>query len=302
MKRVFLASILFASFLSIHFHDGPIALHAENVTVSFDIINDDQEIDSIAVMVGEYVFLPQVGVDILARDNVVLSGWFKNENLTNPFYAEDETITTSLTLYSEWRYLNDSIRKAVIQLSETGQTFETGSVTLSLPLYEPLAQGVTYQWQSRLVGAPAWIDIEEAQDASYTPNRNGTFEFRVKYYVQQWISGTWTEVRKESESITITLQGAFDWQVVYYPLGILLIAGLVFWVKRKQPIDYYIQGERVNRLYVDVYEDISVQPTMEKAGYIFSGWFTDPQLQHRFEGMRMPRKKVNLYGEFRKKV
>ncbi len=302
MKRFGLTFSLAFVFLSLFFYPSPIVLHAEDVVVSFIIINDEQTIDPITVSSGSLVTLPQVGEQIISRDNVVLSVWFKDASLTVPFYAEDEVIIDTMTLYSEWRYVSDSVRKASLTLSSSGTSFQTGAVTISLLLYAPLAEGVTYQWQSRLIGAPAWIDIEGANEAQYTPQRNGTYEFRVKYFVQQWLGGSWTEVRKESESVTMTLTGAFDWQLVYYPLGVLIIVGLVFWVKRKQPIDYYIDGILVKRRYMNVYEDISVQPTMEKEGFIFSGWYNDAKFTNPFEGIRMPRKKVMLYGEYRKKA
>ena len=302
MKRFWVALGLIVYSGSLLFQPISSVVHAEDIVVSYVILNDEQEILDTSLSSGSYVTLPQVGNQIIDRDNVVLSPWFKNASLTIPFYAEDESVTQSLTLYSEWRYLNDSIQKASLSLSRPGTSFTTGSVTLSLPLYEPLAQGVTYQWQQRLVNAPAWIDIENANTFDYVPNRNGTYEFRVKYYVQQSIGESATEVRKESQSITITLSGALDWQLIYYPLGLIILISVVLWVNRKQPIDYYIEGKLVNRRYMKVYEDISIQPIMEKDGYSFSGWFKDKELTSAFEGMRMPRKKVILYGAYRKKV
>jgi len=302
MKRFWAALGLIVYSASLLFQPTRYVAHAEDVVVSYDILNDDQVILDSTISSGSYVTLPQVGNQIIERDNVVLSPWFKNASLTLPFYAEDEPVIETLTLYAEWRYLNDSIRKASLSLSQPGTSFTTGSVTLTLLLYEPLAQGVTYQWQSRLVSSPAWIDIADANAFSYTPNRNGTYEFRVKYYVQQSNGESTLELRKESDSITLTLSGAFDWQLIYYPLGLLILIGVVLWVNRKQPIDYYIEGKLIERRYMRVYDDISIQPFLEKDGYTFSGWFIDQALSNPFEGMRMPRKKVILYGAYQKKV
>lgn len=301
MKRVWVALsffILSSATLSLRIEKE---VRAEQISVSYRIINDVQIIEDTLINSGSFLPLPQLGSQIIQRENVTLSSWFKNESLTIPFSFVEESIEQPLTLYAEWQYMNDSIQKASLTLSKSGTSFTTGSVTISFPLYAPLTQGVTYQWQSRLAGAPMWRDIDSANEMTYTPNRNGTYDFRVKYFVQQFILGTWQTVRKESESLTLTFTSTFDWQLVYYPLGLLTLIGVVFWVNRRQPIDYYIGGKRVDRRFMKVYEDISLQPHIEKIGYTFHGWYLDQAETIPFEGMRMPRKKVILYGSYRKK-
>lgn len=211
--------------------------------VHFEILNDDQAIPSVQVSQGQLLTAPIAGTDYIERANVRLNGWYGDAALTDRFDFENDTIVEPITLYAQWAYLKDSISKASLIQSSEGTSFTVGTISLSLVLYAPMQTDLDYQWQQKLVSGIKWIDILGETDATYQPRNNGTYQFRVLYWVQEEDDqGVLETVRKESQAVTLTLSGAFEWQPLLYLLGLSVIGGGLFLFYRKRPLSYVVLG------------------------------------------------------------
>lgn len=271
--------------------------------VGFEILNDDQSIAYQSVSDGAFPIAPIAGSDYVARPNVRLNGWYFDQALTELFDFEQDAIVEPLTLYAEWVYLKDSVSKATLTQSQPGSNFEVGTIELFLVLYAPMQVDLQYQWQQKLPSGLKWIDILGATEASYQPRQNGTYEFRILYWVQEEDNqGVLETVRKESQPVTLTLSGAFDWQPLLYLFGVIIIGGGLFAFYRKQKLSYVVAGgDPIPPKWIRPFEDISLQPKATKKGYTFVGWYLDAPMTLPFEGMRMPQKALVLYAKFQRK-
>jgi hypothetical protein len=271
----------------------------DSITLTFTILNDDQT-RSFALSEGEMFLSPPS--DFILRDNAKLNGWYSDASL-NSFYNFTNPIVTDTTVYARWDYLNPAISFATLYQSMEGDRFESKTMVLSFPLYEPLRVNVRYQWQAAPQFSDDFENIGGANTSEFTPFRNGTFRYRIRYRVPITNSvGTVTDtISYFSQPVTITIYGQQSQLALYIVGGLMLLLGMVLFLRWKRPVYYDVAGGTPispNRFRVG--EDISVQPKASKPGHRFLGWYMDEQQQHPFEGIRMPMKAVRLYAKFKK--
>lgn len=272
----------------------PVMAHAETIVVSFEIVNDDQTIVPATLETPGVVAAPEV----IMRDNVRLDGWYADEQLANAF-SFDTVVNASMTLYAAWDYLIDEDGKAVLTQSEPGAYFESGALTLTLELYEPLRADVTFEWQLKRETGGDWFKIAGATSRSYAPIRNGLHGYRVVYRTPIYDGDTVIDtVRHESASIWIEVHGEFPWLPLVVSIVFLLMFGLVYFLSYKWPIRLYVDGVLYQHLHFRQHEDISDLPRPEKDGFRFDGWHIDKPDGALFAPGRMPRRPLNLHGSF----
>ena len=271
----------------------------DSITLTFTILNDDQT-RSFALSEGEMFLSPPS--DFILRDNAKLNGWYSDASL-NSFYNFTNPIVNDTTVYARWDYLNPAISFATLYQSMEGDRFESKTMVLSFPLYEPLRVNVRYQWQAAPQFSDDFENIGGANTSEFSPFRNGTFRYRIRYRVPITNSvGTVTDtISYFSQPVTITIYGQQSQLALYIVGGLMLLLGMVLFLRWKRPVYYDVAGGTPispNRFRVG--EDISVQPKASKPGHRFLGWYMDEQQQHPFEGIRMPMKAVRLYAKFKK--
>jgi uncharacterized repeat protein (TIGR02543 family) len=291
--------LLFALSLALLLPVSPPLSVDDSITLTFTILNDDQN-KSFSLSEGEMVLNPPT--DFIQRDNAKLNGWYTDASLDS-FYNFSNPILTNTTVYARWDYLNPAISLASLYQSMAGDRFESKTMVLSFPLYEPLRVNVRYQWQAAPQYSDDFDNIGGANSPEFSPFRNGTFQYRIRYRIPitnptGFVTDT---ISYYSEPVTITIYGQQSQVGLYIVGGLMLLLGMVLFLRWKRPVYYDVAGGRAirpNRFRVG--EDISVQPKASKPGYRFLGWYTDDQQQHPFEGMRMPMKAVRLYAKFKK--
>ena len=271
----------------------------DSITLTFTILNDDQT-KSFTLSEGDFFLNPPT--DFIFRDNAKLNGWYSDASL-NSFYNFTNPIVTDTTVYARWDYLNPAISFASLYQSMEGDRFESKTMVLSFPLYEPLRVNVRYQWQAAPQFSDDFENIGGANASEFSPFRNGTFRYRIRYRVPITNSvGTVTDtISYFSQPVTITIYGQQSQLALYIIGGLMLLLGMVLFLRWKRPVYYDVAGGTPispNRFRVG--EDISVQPKASKPGHRFLGWYMDEQQQHPFEGIRMPMKAVRLYAKFKK--
>jgi len=271
----------------------------ETVTVSFIILNDDQT-KVITLNQGDFYF--NAPTDFIIRDNVRLKGWYQDENLTR-FHDFDLPILQDTSVYATWDYLNPAIALAQLTQSIVGDRFESTTMTLTLPLYEPLKEDVRFQWQAAPQNSSDFDNIGGANLDHFSPFRNGTFQYRVRYRLPIYSgSGTIIDyVSYYSNVATISIYG--QQTIVGYIIGLslILLVGFIWFLRIKRPIYYEVDGGEAlppGRFYMG--EDITVQPKAKKKGYRFIGWYENDTLNQPFSGLRMPMKAIKLYAKFKK--
>ncbi len=271
----------------------------ETVTVSFIILNDDQT-KVITLNQGDFYF--NAPTDFVIRDNVRLKGWYQDENLTR-FHDFDLPILQDTSVYATWDYLNPAIALAQLTQSIVGDRFESTTMTLTLPLYEPLKEDVRFQWQAAPQNSSDFDNIGGANLDHFSPFRNGTFQYRVRYRLPIYSgSGTIIDyVSYYSNVATISIYG--QQTIVGYIIGLslILLVGFIWFLRIKRPIYYEVDGGEAlppGRFYMG--EDITVQPKAKKKGYRFIGWYENDTLNQPFSGLRMPMKAIKLYAKFKK--
>jgi len=271
----------------------------ETVTVSFIILNDDQT-KVISLNEGDFYFNPPT--DFIMRDNVRLKGWYQDENLTR-FHDFDLPILQDTSVYATWDYLNPAIALAQLTQSIVGDRFESTTMTLTLPLYAPLKEDVRFQWQAAPQNSSDFDNIGGANLDHFSPFRNGTFQYRVRYRLPIYSgSGTIIDyVSYYSNVATISIYG--QQTIVGYIIGLslILLVGFICFLRMKRSIYYEVDGGEAlppGRFYMG--EDITVQPKAKKKGYRFIGWYENDTLNQPFSGLRMPMKAIKLYAKFKK--
>ncbi len=287
----------FLTFLTLFSLSQPVST-ADSLQVEFIILNDDQR-QTVQVAENSFLFSPPL---FTPRANVILTSWYQDEALTI-WHDFDMPITSNLTLFSEWRYRGTSLNPATIRRSQDGQRFESNTMLLYFDLYEPLAYQVRYQWQSARVGEQNFEDIGGAVTNSFSPYRNGTFQYRIEYKIPVYNNAGLVigSIPYYSEPVIIDI---FGQQTLFVPITVLtfttLILALVFF-RRKRLIYYDVNGG----LYLPpsrfrVGEDTSLQPRAKKPGHRFQGWYLDPHYEFAFNGMRMPLKSMRLYAKYKR--
>lgn len=271
----------------------------ETVTVSFIILNDDQT-KVITLNQGDFYF--NAPTDFIIRDNVRLKGWYQDENLTR-FHDFDLPILQDTSVYATWDYLNPAIALAQLTQSIVGDRFESTTMTLTLPLYAPLKEDVRFQWQAAPQNSSDFDNIGGANLDHFSPFRNGTFQYRVRYRLPIYSgSGTIIDyVSYYSNVATISIYG--QQTIVGYIIGLslILLVGFICFLRMKRSIYYEVDGGEAlppGRFYMG--EDITVQPKAKKKGYRFIGWYENDTLKQTFSGLRMPMKAIKLYAKFKK--
>ena len=271
----------------------------DTFTITFTILNDDQ-IKTFTVNEGDVFLNPPT--DFLLRDNAQLNGWYKEPTLDS-FHNFTNPITQDTIVYARWDYLNPAISLASLYQSLEGNRFESKTMVLSFPLYEPLRINVRYQWQAAPQFSDDFDNIGGANASEFSPFRNGTFRYRIRYRIPITnLNGTVTDtISYYSQPVTITIYGQQS-QVAYYIVGgLLLLLGMVLFIRWKRPVYYDVAGGKpINPGRFRVGEDISLQPKASKPGHRFLGWSLDKDHQRPFEGIRMPMKAVRLYAKFKK--
>lgn len=287
---------LLFSFLTLFSLSQPVST-TNSLTVEFVILNDEQSL-TVTVEENGFLFSPP---SFESRDNVILSAWYEDEALTI-WHDFDAPIVEDMTLYSRWMYRGTSLSPATLRASEPGQRFESNTMTLFFDLYEPLAYQVRYQWQSARVNDQQFEDIGGAINASFSPYRNGTFQYRIEYKVPLYNDAGLVvgNIPYYSAPITIEIYGQ---QTLFLPIFLLTFSGLflvVYFLRRKRKIMYEIgDGLPLKPSWYHVGEDTSVQPKAKKKGHRFIGWYLDDQYEIPFKGMRMPLKSIRLYAKFK---
>jgi len=176
-------------------------------------------------------------------------------------------------------------------------------MTLTLPLYAPLKEDVRFQWQAAPQNSSDFDNIGGANLDHFSPFRNGTFQYRVRYRLPIYSgSGTIIDyVSYYSNVATISIYG--QQTIVGYIIGLslILLVGFIWFLRMKRPIYYEVDGGEAlppGRFYMG--EDITVQPKAKKKGYRFIGWYENDTLNQPFSGLRMPMKAIKLYAKFKK--
>ena len=291
--------LLFALSLALLLPVSPPLSVDDSITLTFTILNDDQN-KSFSLSEGEMVLNPPT--DFIERDNAKLNGWYTDASLDS-FYNFSNPILTNTTVYARWDYLNPAISLASLYQSMAGDRFESKTMVLSFPLYEPLRVNVRYQWQAAPQYSDDFDNIGGANSPEFSPFRNGTFRYRIRYRIPitnptGFVTDT---ISYYSQPVTITIYGQQSQVALYIVTGLMLLLGMVLFLRWKRPVYYDVAGGTPispNRFRVG--EDISVQPKASKPGHRFLGWYMDEQQQHPFEGIRMPMKAVRLYAKFKK--
>jgi hypothetical protein len=291
--------LLFALSLALLLPVSPPLSVDDSITLTFTILNDDQN-KSFSLSEGEMVLNPPT--DFIQRDNAKLNGWYTDASLDS-FYNFSNPILTNTTVYARWDYLNPAISLASLYQSMAGDRFESKTMVLSFPLYEPLRVNVRYQWQAAPQFSDDFDNIGGANSPEFSPFRNGTFRYRIRYRIPitnptGFVTDT---ISYYSQPVTITIYGQQSQVALYIVTGLMLLLGMVLFLRWKRPVYYDVAGGRPispNRYRVG--EDISLQPKASKPGHRFLGWYMDDEHQQPFEGIRMPMKAVRLYAKFKK--
>jgi hypothetical protein len=277
----------------------PVAAN-DSFTLTFIILNDDQT-KTFSVSEGDFFRDPPT---FILRDNARLNGWYRDASLDS-FHSFESPITQDTIVYARWDYLDPAFPLAIVRQSMEGDRFESKTMVLSFPLFEPLRVNVRYQWQA----APQFSDdndfanIGGANSPEFSPFRNGTFRYRIRYRIpitdeNGAVTGS---ISYFSQPVTITIYGQQSLIGLYIGGGLLLLIGMVLFIRWKRPVYYDVAGGiPINPNRFRVGEDISVQPKASKPGHRFLGWSMDDQHKHPFEGIRMPMRAVRLYAKFKK--
>lgn len=274
----------------------PASVEAEH-TVEFVILNDDQRA-TVEVADQGFLFTPPT---FTPRDNVVLTAWYQDEALTQ-WHDFDAPIRNSMTLFSEWRYRGTSLSPATLRLSEQGERFESNTMMLFFDLFEPLTYQVRYQWQSARVGDQQFEDIGGATLPSFSPYRNGRFQYRLEYKVPLYNDANLVvgSIPYYTTSVTIEIYGQQTFLLPILILTFMTLFGLVYFFQRKRFIYFEVMGGQAlppSRFRVG--EDTSLVPKAKRKGYRFMGWYYDPAYEFPFKGIRMPLKSMRLYAKYK---
>jgi hypothetical protein len=275
----------------------PVAAN-DSFTLTFIILNDDQT-KTFSVSEGDFFRDPPT---FIPRDNAQLNGWYRDVSLDS-FHSFQSPITQDTNVYARWVYLNPTFSLASLYQSMEGDRFESNTMVLSFPLYEPLRANVRYQWQAAPQFSDDFENIGGANSNEFSPFRNGTFRYRIRYRVpnNNQNDGAPSTISYYSQPVTITIYGQQSQVAFYIGGGLLLLLGMVLFIRWKRPVYYDVAGGKpINPGRFRVGEDISLQPKASKPGHRFLGWSMDEDHQHPFEGMRMPMKVVRLYAKFKK--
>jgi hypothetical protein len=278
---------------------APPVAAVDSLTITFTILNDDQT-KTFNVDEGEIFLNPPT--DFILRDNAHLNGWYRDESLQS-FHNFTSPIIQDTTVYARWDFLNPAFSFARLYQSLEGDRFESKTMVLSFPLYEPLRTNVRYQWQAAPQFSDDFENIGGANASEFSPFRNGTFRYRIRYRIPITSpSGVVTDtISYYSQPVTITIYGQQSQVVFYIGGGLLVLMAMVLFIRWPRPVYYDVAGGKpINPSRFRVGEDISLQPKASKPGHRFLGWSLDEDHQHPFEGMRMPMKAVKLYAKFKK--
>jgi hypothetical protein len=291
--------VWFALSLALSIPIAPPAAVNDSIMLTFVIINDDQS-KTITLNEGDIFLEPPT--DFILRDNAQLNGWYKQASLES-FHNFTNPITQDTTVYARWDYLNPAISLASLHQSMEGVRFESSTMVLSFPLYEPLRTNVRYQWQAAPQFSDDFDNIGGANASQFSPFRNGTFRYRIRYRIPitnptGFVTDT---ISYYSQPVTITIYGQQSQVAFYIGGGLIVLLGMVLFLRGKRAVYYEVaDGIPINPNRFRVGEDISLQPKARKQGHRFLGWYMDEQLQQPFEGMRMPMKAMRLYAKFKK--
>jgi hypothetical protein len=204
-------------------------------------------------------------------------------------------------VYARWDFLNPAISLASLDQSMEGDRCESNTMVLSFPLYEPLRANVRYQWEAAPQFSDDFENIGGANSNEFSPFRNGTFRYRIRYRVPNTNQNDGKTISYYSQPVTITIYGQQSQVAFYTGGGLLLLLGIVLFIRWKRPVYYDVAGGKpINPGRFRIGEDISLQPKAIKPGHRFLGWSMDEDHQQPFEGRRMPMKAVRLYAKFKK--
>lgn len=295
-KKLFSILLLLglATISQVDFLNHPTHVLAEAITVSFDIVNDDQVIvDQILADPGQIVAPTYV-----QRPNVRLDGWYIDSDFGTLFDYSD-TIVTSMTLFARWDYLIDVDGKAQLTQSIEGTTFKSGDVVLSLDLYGPLLTDIAYRWQIKMTEDGKWRDIPGATAATYNPTMNGQRGYRLVYRTPVYDEGTIVETdRHETASVWLDIYGETPWLAIVVSIVFLLMFSIVYYLSYRWSIWLIVDGEMIAKVRYRALEDISALAVPTKEGHEFDGWYADSECRESYPLKRMPRRTLKLYGRF----
>ncbi|HAV20226.1 MAG TPA: hypothetical protein DCX17_04305 [Firmicutes bacterium] len=271
----------------------PIDVNAATITITFDILNDDQVIEDVVLATPGLIEEPAITM----RDNVRLIGWFINRGLDEPF-SFDTIVSYDIDLFAKWDYLDDTAGKAILTQSLEGTSFKSGDVTLSFLLYANLQDEVTYQWQMKLTSDGEWRDINGATSSTYRPLRNGERGYRLVYRtpVYDAQNNLIDHTRHETSSVWITIYGAFPWLPIIVSGAFVFMFAIVYFLSYKWTLLLIVDGKFFRALRFRAGEDISAIETPIVAEHRFDGWYEDATFTTRKDLTRMPRHALKIYG------
>lgn len=266
-------------------------------TLEFIILNDNQT-QTVEVEHGDFLFSAPT---FIPRDNVVLTAWYDDEALTQ-WHDFDVPILASKTLYAEWRYRGTSVQPATLRASEVGERFASETMTLYFDLYEPLAYQVRYQWQAARVTEQQFEDIGGATLPSFSPYRNGRFQYRLEYKVPLYNDANLVvgSIPYYTAPIIIEIYGQQTYTLPIVLASFFALFLLVYYFQKKRVIYFDVAGgQPLPPEKFHVGEDTSLLPKAKKKGYRFVGWYYDQDYEFPFKGNRMPLKSMRLYAKFK---
>ena len=271
---------------------------AQPVTLTFTIVNDTQQ-RQFNLEAGAFFFSPPD--DFIQRDNVRLRGWYSDATLMS-FHDFDLPINQDTTLYARWDYLNPALGTARLTPSLEGDRFASKTMTLRMPLYAPLAEDVRFQWQAAPMNSNQFDNIGGANKATFSPFRNGTFQYRLRYRIPIYSEGGTVidTVSYYSETVTLTIYGQQTILGYIIGAGLICLVGLIIFLRRKRRIDYVVDGGSLTASYFHIGEDITLLPKAKRKGYRFIGWYEDEARRQPVSRDRMPLTSFKLYAKFKK--
>jgi uncharacterized repeat protein (TIGR02543 family) len=275
-------------------------VNATTHALTFRIINDTQSV-TVDVPYGEFYFDEP---SFIPRDNVRLNKWYADESLTIRIDFEAFPIIEDTVIYARWEYLISSFSPAQIFQDQLGDRFQSGTMTLTFPLYEPLAYQVLFQWQQAPINSSNFRDIGGAIGQSYTPIQNGTLQYRIEYKVPLRNDANLVigNLRYYSSPLTITIFGQQTITPYLVALALLIIISTLVYITRRRMITYLgLEEMTIPSQAFKPGEDITLQPKPRRKGYNFIDWYMDKDHTVPFELLRMPLRSFNLYAKFSKK-
>jgi uncharacterized repeat protein (TIGR02543 family) len=265
--------------------------------VTFTILNDTQSV-TVLVEDGQFLFnAPSFEL----QPNVRLNGWYLDTELLSRADF-DLPIMENKIYYAAWDYLITAFEPATLRMSEEGSRFKSETLVLSFDLYAPLAEDISYQWETTFSLDEPFVAIPGANASEFSPFVNGTKYYRIRYSVP--LNDDLLSNRRTfySAPIQLTIYGQESFTLLFILVGLTMMGIFIsfFLVKRKVEFETF-SGEPMIPLRFKIGEDASLLPKAIQKGYTFQGWYMDETLSEPYQGIRMPTRSFKLYAKYKKR-